>query len=308
MPWPDTVCGMVSLPDGLHGAFARPELERLLGHYVVRRAIADGTVKSFARGVLVDARRVVTLHTRAAATLLLAGPDAALTGFTALTMWGCSAAPSGPVHVVVPYRRKLSARPGMVVHHGAFETQDVHDVAGLRTIALDCALTEVLCRENRRDALACADQAFAMTPGHERAEFRASVAERLRVRRDPRGRRRGRRLLELTTGLPESPAESWTLVVFDDAGLPMPTPQYSIYDLSGREIYRLDFAWPELRVAVEYDGYEAHEHTAVRDEARDRDLRRRGWRVIRATSADLVDPSRLIGRIQAAFRSRGVAA
>ncbi len=296
------------LPDGLHGAYARPELERLLGHDVVRGAIADGKLTSFARGVLVDTNRIVALRTRAAATLLLAGPDAALTGFTALTLWGCSAAPSGPVHVVLPYRRKLSARPGVIVHNGVFEVQDVHDIAGLRTIALDVALTEVLCRENRRDALACADQAFAMTPDRERAEFRATVAERLRVRRDPRGRRRGRRLLELATGLPESPAESWTLVVFDDAGLPMPTPQYSIYDLSGKEIYRLDFAWPDLRVAVEYDGYEAHEHTAARDEARDRDLRQRGWYVIRATSTDLADPSRLVGKIQAAFRARGVAA
>lgn len=299
---------MVSLPDGSHGAYSRSELERLLGHDVVRRAIEDGALKPFARGVLVDSRRSVTLYTRAAATLLLAGPVAALTGFTALAMWGCTAVPDGPVHVLLPYCRKMSARPGVVVHSGVFEEQDVHDVADLPTMALDFALTEVLCRESRRDALACADQAFAMTPERERAEFRAAVAERIRARRDPRGRRRGRRLLELATGLPESPAESWTLVLFDDAGLPMPTPQYPIYDLSGTEIYRLDFAWPELRVAVEYDGYEAHEHKAARDQARDRDLRRRGWRVIRATSADLAAPTRLLGEIGAAFRARGLAA
>lgn len=299
---------MVSLPDGSHGAYARSELERLLGHDVVRRAIEDGVLKPFARGVLVDSRRSVTLYTRAAATLLLAGPAAALTGFTALAMWGCTAAPDGPVHVLLPYCRKMSARPGVVVHSGVFEEQDVHDVADLPTMSLDFALTEVLCRENRRDALACADQAFAMTPDRERAEFRAAVAERIRIRRDPRGRRRGRRLLELATGLPESPAESWTLVLFDDVGLPMPTPQYPIYDLSGREIYRLDFAWPELRVAVEYDGYEAHEHKAARDQVRDRDLRRRGWLVIRATSADLAEPTRLLGEIGVAFRARGLAA
>lgn len=98
------------------------------------------------------------------------------------------------------------------------------------------------------------------------------------------------------------------MLLFDDAGLPRSTPQYVIYDLSGRDIYRLDFAWPDLRIAVEYDGYETHEHRAERDELRDRDLRKRGWIVIRATSADLAEPSRLLERIAAAFRARGMAA
>ncbi len=98
------------------------------------------------------------------------------------------------------------------------------------------------------------------------------------------------------------------MLLFDDAGLPRPTPQYVVYDLSGREIYRLDFAWPELRIAVEYDGYEAHENRAEKDRLRDHDLRRRGWIVIRATSTDLSEPSRLLDKIAAAFRARGMAA
>lgn len=299
---------MVSLPDGLHGAYRRSELERLLGPDVVRRAVADGTLRAFGRGVLVDPRRQTALHTRAAAALLFAGPMAVLTGPTALAVWGCSAAPTAPIHLLLPYHRHTKTRQNVVVHHGSFEIQDVHDVADLPTMALDFALAEVLCRESDREALACADQAFALTPESERAELRASVDHRIRTRADPRGRRRGQRLLDLATGLPESPPESWVLLLFADAHLPIPVPQYSVHDLSGREVYRLDFAWPELRVAVEYDGYEAHEHSAARDELRDRDLRRRGWIVIRATSADLADPFRLLAAIAVAFRARGMAA
>ncbi|MPY77408.1 MAG: DUF559 domain-containing protein [Actinophytocola sp.] len=299
---------MISLPDGPHGAYRRSELVRLLGSDVVRDALDDGTLRPFGRSVLIDARRAITLHTRAAATLLLAGSDVVLTGFTALAVWGCSAAPAGPIHVLMPYHRRMKRRAGVVVHNGSFQGHDIHDVAGLPTMALDFALAEALCRGNRRDGLACADQAFALAAECERAEFRAAVAERIRTRPDPRGRRRARRLLGLATGLAESPPESWTLLLFDDAGLPRPTPQYPIHDLSGREIYRLDFAWPELRVAVEYDGYEAHENRADRDELRDRDLRRRGWIVIRANSTDLSDPSRLLDRIAAAFGARGMAA
>lgn len=299
---------MIALPASSHGAYRRSDLERTLGSDVVRDALADGTLTLFGRGVLVDARRAVALHTRAAATILLAGPDVALTGFTALAVWGCTAVRPGPIHVVMPYHRRMKRRSDLVVHNGSFERQDVHDVAELPTMALDFALAEVLCRGDKRDALACADQALALSAERERAEFRAAVEDRIRMRPDPRGRRRAQRLLGLATGLAESPPESWTMLLFDDAGLPRPTPQYVVYDLFGREIYRLDFAWPELRIAVEYDGYEAHEHAAASDEARDRDLRRRGWIVIRATSADLSDPSRLLDRINAAFRARGMAA
>lgn len=299
---------MVSLPDGLHGAYQRSELTRLIGRDTVRAAVVDGRLARFGRRVLVDSRKATSLYSRAAATQLFAGPDSALTGFTALAVRGCSAAPTGPVHVLVPYHRKPEPQPGVMVHHGCFEEQDVQDVVGLRTMAADFALAEVLCRARRRDALACADQMLALMPESARAEFRASVEERIRTRPDPRGRRRGRVLLDLATGLAESPPESWTLLLIFDAGLPIPDAQFRIYDLSGKEIYRLDLAWPELRIAVEYDGYETHEDRAAADAARDADLRRRGWIVIRAKSDDLRDSSRLIAAIHTAFRARGMAA
>jgi very-short-patch-repair endonuclease len=55
----------------------------------------------------------------------------------------------------------------------------------------------------------------------------------------------------------------------------------------------LDFAWPRLRIALEYDGYEAHENRRAEDAVRDADLKRRGWKVIRADASDLRDPTRL---------------
>jgi very-short-patch-repair endonuclease len=86
----------------------------------------------------------------------------------------------------------------------------------------------------------------------------------------------------------------------------VPQPQHSIRALDGKEIWRLDFAWPDLKIALEYDGYEAHERRAVQDAARDEDLRRRGWVVIRATATDMREPTLLLGRLRAAFAKRGV--
>lgn len=142
----------------------------------------------------------------------------------------------------------------------------------------------------------------------DRVRFRAEVSHRIRTRRDSRGRRRGEILLELATGLAESPAESWLLLGFFDGALPIPSQQTPVLDTDGRERYRLDFAWEEARVAVEYDGYAAHVGRADRHAARQADLERRGWVVLRADAEDLRDPARLHGEIRRAFSRRRAAA
>ncbi|PXY32336.1 endonuclease domain-containing protein [Prauserella muralis] len=299
---------MAIMPEGLHGAHLRAELAEYVGASVLRTLVREGRLVSFSRSVVVDARRAADFPTRAAAGLLHVGPHAVLTGPSALALHGCTAAGTGAVHMVVPYECKARRRPGLVLHHGRYDDQDVLDIAGLRTLALDVALAEALSRDTRRTGLACADQALRLVSEEERAEFGAWVEERIRTRPDPRGRRQARSVLALATGLAESPAESWMLLALVDGGLPLPEQQYPITDLSGRELYRLDFAWSGVRVAVEYDGYEAHEAKQEADAARDADLRRRGWMVIRATASDLANPWRVISEVQAAFRRRGLAA
>lgn len=299
---------MVALPDGLHGAYLRAELAPLIGDTALRAAVTDRRLTVFSRGVLVDARRAADFHTRAAASLLYAGPDSALTSHSALTMRGCDAAESAPIHVLVPYSCRVRRRAGVVVHQGSVNQADVEEIAGLHTMAFDFALTEVLCRGIRRTAFACADQALACYEGNARAEFRAETEHRIAGRPDPRGRRRARSLLDLATGLAESPPESWTMLSLVDGGFPPPEPQFKIRDVHGNELYRLDLPWPKLRIAVEYDGYFWHKGREASDAQRAEDLRRRGWIIIRADAADLRDPSRLLAEVAAAFRARGLAA
>jgi very-short-patch-repair endonuclease len=90
-----------------------------------------------------------------------------------------------------------------------------------------------------------------------------------------------------------------------DAGFPTPTEQFAVVDVLGCIRYVLDLCWPELRIALEYDGYEAHEYRLEEDAQRDLDLERRGWITIRASAADLRDPGELISRLDDAFRVRG---
>ncbi|MDU0292179.1 DUF559 domain-containing protein [Saccharothrix longispora] len=288
---------MIELPNGLHGAHRRTELHAHLGREQLKRMIADGRVVSYCRTVVIQRERMADLRTRAAAALLMAGPDAVLSNHTAAWLQGCTAASTHRVHLTLDYGHKLRLRTGLDVHHQSCRPDDVIEVDGLRCLTIAHAITELLCRTRSSTALACADQALAQVVPSERAEFKAELAERITNRPDHRGRRRGLFLLDLATGLPESPPESALLVLIAEAGFPLPEPQYSVRDLAGREVWRLDFAWPHARLGLEYDGYAAHADRSEVDAARDDDLRRRGWQVLRADASDLRNPTTLFSRL-----------
>jgi hypothetical protein len=123
-----------------------------------------------------------------------------------------------------------------MLHQGFYEEPDVLKLDGLRTIALEIALAELLCTAPRPLALACADQALAGFDARLQATLRDEIAKRLQSRIDPRGTRRAEVLLGLASGLPESPAESAMLLALHDARLPMPVLQFRVLDLAGREV------------------------------------------------------------------------
>jgi hypothetical protein len=88
-------------------------------------------------------------------------------------------------------------------------------------------------------------------------------------------------LIPLADGLAESPMESEARLAMIDGGLPIPELQYEIIDGNG-ELRRVDFAWPEQCVAVEYDGLDWHSGSDAmrRDRRRQAALQDVGWIVI----------------------------
>lgn len=75
--------------------------------------------------------------------------------------------------------------------------------------------------------------------------------------------------------------------------LPTPMMQYPI-SCEGRN-YRVDFAWPEARVILEFDGEQKYVDHPGRDRyeaARDRALARAGWRIVHLTWADIFQKER----------------
>jgi hypothetical protein len=298
---------MEDVSGALHGACTRDQAVAALGEHGMRAALRAGLLCRLWRGVFVPVDRLLDPRTRAAAALLLVGEEAVLSGLTAAYLLGCDAAVScKDVHLTVPYSRRVHKRPGIVSHNDRFSAEDVVELAGLRVLALDLVIAELLCTGPRWSAVACADQALAGCALGQRSDFCDAVRERLRQRDNPKGVRGAHALVALVTAKAESPPESWLRLIVVDAGFPVPVPQFELCDLDGQVVYRLDLAWPTLRIALEYDGYEAHEDRVEHDAERDRRLVGRGWLTVRATAADLASPYRLLSELRKAFRARGV--
>jgi hypothetical protein len=117
------------------------------------------------------------------------------------------------------------------------------------------------------------------------------------------GAPRVRRVLELSLPGAESPMESRVRLLLVLAGLPIPVPQYKIRDSAGRLLARLDLAYPELRLAIEYDGDHHRERDQFRrDLARLNRLRLLGWTVLQFTADDVLrHPERVVNQVRAAI-------
>ena len=288
----------------LHGAFRRSDLVAECGKHAVESAVGRGLLRPLWTGVLVEGARALDVRTRAAAALLTTGADAVVCGPTAAALHGSAAIPAVETHVVVPYGRGTRSRSGLVVHHAGFYGKQIVELDGLRVLSWPQVIADLCCTARPADVLALTDEALRLSmPRSE--ELRTEVRRRIRARLDPRGTVRGADLLELASARAESPPESWLRMLLVEREFPLAEVNFSVSSPAGRQLYRLDLAWPSLRIAVEYDGYAVHTGREEQDAAREDDLRRRGWIVVRATAADLSDPTRLLAELRAAFARRG---
>lgn len=123
------------------------------------------------------------------------------------------------------------------------------------------------------------------------------------------GRRVGidalRRALPLIRTDAWSRPETWTRLVIVDAGLPEPVLNSDQYDAYGAHLACIDLAYPEHKVAIEYQG-QHHGARYVRDIERIERLRSEGWIVVQVTAQLLFEnPAELVRRVRNALVRRG---
>jgi very-short-patch-repair endonuclease len=115
-------------------------------------------------------------------------------------------------------------------------------------------------------------------------------------------RRVATRLASVDAGA-QSPQETYLRLSLVDAGFPRPQTQIPVARPDGRWYY-LDMGWPDLMVAVEYDG-EQHRTDRPRyfsDVVRLEYLGSVGWIIVRVLADHR--PAEVIGRVQRAWESR----
>ena len=120
-------------------------------------------------------------------------------------------------------------------------------------------------------------------------------------------------VLRLADARSESVGETRARYLVWSQGLPPPEVNYPIYDEHGREVARVDLAWPQYGLFLEFDGKVKYERllkegesasdVVVREKRReDMICRLTGWRCIRLVWTDLYEPERTAARIRAMFR------
>jgi len=185
------------------------------------------------------------------------------------------------LHVLEPIGSRLRSCDGLVVHR--------RDGAPLKIVQERLATTaswtaiEVARTLRRPRALATLDAALRSGSCARSDLWRAAL--------DQAGRRgivAVRNLIALADGRAESPMESEARLVMIDGGLPVPELQYEVVDGNG-QVRRLDFAWPEQQLAVEYDGVDWHGNPDAlrKDRRRTAALMDAGWSVIAIVFEDV---------------------
>ncbi len=234
------------------------------------------------------------LRARAAASVLL--PDAVVSGSSAAVLWGVDLV--GP-HDDVELTRAAGTHPvrvpGLRVRRTDLHPDVVWCRAGVRVLTPEASAASVAAALPPVDAVVALDR-LVLSGVVELAAVRAAAGTLTGA-----GARRARTAAARADGLAQSPQETRLRLLLHASRLPRPIAQHRIR-YGGREIARVDFGWPEQRVAVEYDGlWHAEPGQFARDRARLNRLTAAGWRIVFVTAADLHAPEHLLARIAAAL-------
>ncbi|AGZ49437.1 hypothetical protein PJK45_02225 [Mycobacterium kansasii] len=210
---------------------------------------------------------------------------------TAAALYGFDTENTTAIHVLDPGVR-MRPTVGLMVHQRTGAR--LQRVSGRLATAPAWTAVEVARQLRRPRALATLDAALRSTRC-TRSEIESAVIEQ----RGRRGIVAVRDLLPFADQRAESAMESEVRLVINDHGLPVPELQYPIYGPDG-ELWRVDFAWPEMRLAAEYESVEWHvgRSEMLRDKSRWAKIQELGWTIIPIVVSDVrQEPYRLAQRI-----------
>ena len=254
----------------------------------VASLVRSGELRRPFRGAYVPAGLIDSSETRAATLRLVVNPTAVVCDRLAAWVWGIDVLEVGELDVPPPIDAFVLRGEGRIrradCRSGERDLNDDEIVVtgGLRVTTPVRTAIDLACLLPPRKGLAALD-AFMRAHGLTHDDLRLC----LRRFHRRRGVVQARQLVGFADPEAESPGESWVRYEILVRALPKPSLQQWVY-FGGRPLFRLDLAYPHLKIAVEYDGREFHEgkDNEDADEERRTWLRRHGWTVIVVTKDD----------------------
>lgn len=206
---------------------------------------------------------------------------------------------------------KGARREAGIVHHaGVLDEADVEIVNGVRVSPAPRCAVEII-------ATAVPEAALVVVNGmlHSAELTKEQLVESVKSMKHWPHTLTAHLVVALADSRMESAAETRTYFMCRQQGLPRPEPQVEIFDESGELFARVDFAWPERGVFLEFDGKIKYELFRREGESLDAYLMREkkreericqltGWVCIRIGWTDLEDPVSTATRIRRVLEGR----
>lgn len=246
--------------------------------------VRRGWLHRLHRGVYAVGHRRLTAEGRWHAAVLACGDRAALSHRAAAAAWDLRAWGGGTIDVTVLTPGGRATHLGVRVHRRPGVEVTSRD--GLRLTTVERTLLDLAPQLRPRELERALEQAQ-----HRRLVDHGALAEL--ARRPAAGAAKLRSLLAEPLTFTRSELERTFLELVDAANLPRPLTNHRIGP------YECDFVWPAQRLIVETDGAEHHHtrHAFEHDRAKDAELTRQGWRVVRLTHRRLRDDRAGVGRL-----------
>jgi uncharacterized protein DUF559 len=291
--------------DSGDGVARRAELLTAVPQHVLDHAVRAGQLVRAFPCVYADPARLAEPRVRMRAALMYAGPDAALSHLTALGVWRLPGADlDGPIHVLVPWPRRLRGTGGIVLHRRPRFVAGAPEVVvrdGLRISRVERCIVDswpLVPRDVGRAAVIGAVNDRRTTPSR--------VLEAIGTNINLPGRGELLRLVNLLDRGCRSELELWGYQrIF--TGPDMPPVEWNVRVALQNRTIQLDAYCRAARVNFELDGAKWHTSAAdrERDARRDAALAAMGIMVVRFTHDQLVNhPAQVRAQIRAIVAAR----
>ncbi|TKJ35661.1 hypothetical protein A6V29_14205 [Blastococcus sp. CCUG 61487] len=262
---------------------------------LTKKQLRSAAWRRLRQDVYVDAALPVTHRLLISAVGLTLPVGAGFTGRSAATLWGVPdiATPDDPIDVILPAGTRWNPGPGVRVRSMPRGRQLVRRGRWLCASRVDTAVDLVRWAGTVEEAVVLLDRLC-----HEGMVRLEDVRAAVGTLGPCWGSARARRATDLADGLAESPQETRLRLLLLRNGLPPPVAQFRIYDDEGF-VARTDLAYPELKIAIEYDGlWHAERQAFLSDRRRLNRLVAAGWVVLHVTADDLRHPEQLAARVR----------